>query len=210
MSDEKESELPELPGGIRIEEAWTPGDVVYYGPASRSLALYGEICRESALVIISQILELENRAIAPIRIHLNTDGGSLADALAIYDCIRSIESPVVIVATGTCASAGLVILSAAEVRLATEHTIFFYHQAILPPEAISSFEQIDSNHAAYQLCQTTYDGILKERSKMTKTMYKKEFLGRTSKYFTSEEAYKYKLLDGIIAPRKKKMKIDME
>lgn len=205
--DTEEEEIHYLPA---LAEVWTPGDVVYYGPASRTLCLYGEICRDSALVLISQILELENRETAPIKIHLNTDGGSLSDSLAIYDCIRSITSPVMIIATGTCASAGLLILSAGDVRLATENCLFFYHQAILPGETITSKEQIESIGDAYELCQTRYDSILKSRSKMSKTLFNKEFQGKVSKYFTSSEAAKYKLVDGVIGFTKKKTKIKLE
>lgn len=199
----------ETEGKLELAEYWTPGDVPYYGPVDRAIALYGEISRESALVTISQLLELDRREDAPIQIHLNTDGGSLADALAIYDQIRSLDSPVIVVATGTCASAGLIILSAGDLRMATEHCLFFYHQAILPPEGITCFEQIDSTHMAYQLCQTTYDNIIIKRSKMSKTMFKKEFKGKISKYFTAEEAEKYKLIDGIMLPQKKKTKIKL-
>ena len=200
----------EEPLNISMAEAWTPGDILYYGPENRSVALYSGIGKESALVLVSQLLELENREVAPIKIHLNTEGGSLSDALAIYDCIRSISSPVIVVATGICASAGLIILSAGDLRLATQNCLFFYHQAILAPESISSFEEIDSTHSAYKLCQERYDSILKSRSKMNKTLFKKEFQGRTSKYFTAEEAEEYKLIDGIITLQKKKIKFDLE
>jgi len=204
LDEEKEKE-PEL----EPAEYWSPGDVPYFGPIDRAIALYGEISRESALVTISQLLELDRRENAPIELHLNTDGGALADALAIYDQIRFLDSPVVVIATGTCASAGLIILSAGDLRMATEHCLFFYHQAILPPEEIACFEQIDSTHMAYQLCQNTYDNIIMKRSKMSKTMFKKEFKGKISKYFTAEEAQKYKLIDGIMLPQKKKIKIKL-
>ena len=56
MSQEEEEELP-----LELTEIWTPNDVVYYGPASRSISLYNEINKDTALVTISQILEMENR-----------------------------------------------------------------------------------------------------------------------------------------------------
>lgn len=192
------------------EPAWTPGDVLYFGSESRSIALYGDVNRSSSLVLISQILELESRSHKPIKIHLNTDGGALSDALAIYDCLRGIRSPVIIIATGVCASAGLLILSAGDLRVATKHTLFFYHQAILPSEAFTSRDQIASTNEAYNLCQKRYDKILGQRSTLSKTEYAQEFEGKVSKYFTSKDALQYGLIDGILEPQQKAGKIVLE
>lgn len=204
MSEKEEETHPVL------IESWSPGDVLYYGPNSRALNLYGDVCKETTLVLISQILELDRRDSSPITIYINSDGGSLSDALAIYDCIRYIESPVITVATGVCASAAILILSAGDLRLATQHCLFFYHQAIMPGQSIGSKEHVDSLGTTYELCQTRYDDILRKRSKMSKTMFKKEFEGRTSKYFVSEEALNFKLIDGILGTKKKKSKIKLE
>ena len=186
-------------------EAWTPGDILYFGPSSRSIALFGEITKEATLPIISQILELETRSPGkPIQIYINSDGGSLADGLCIYDALRMITSPIVSFAMGACSSAGLLVLAAGDKRLCCKNTLFYYHQAIFPSDIFMSKPQINSVNEAYGVYQEKYDSILIERTKIKKSLWNKHFRGNTSKYFTAEEALTFNLVDQIIKPKKRK------
>ena len=191
-------------------EAWSPGDVLFYGPQARSLTCYGDINRQTSLVLSSQILELETRGTGPITIYLNTDGGVLADALAIYDTLRSIKSPVVTIATGVCASAGLLLLSAGDIRLSYPNTIFFYHQPIFPGQEVHSTEQIQSTAKMYELAKAKYDGIIQRRCGMDAKLWNEEFFNRTTKYFTAQEAKTYNMVDGIIPHAEKATKLEWE
>lgn len=61
----------------------------------------------------------------PKTILINSDGGDVAAALAIYDALsgRDIDT----VATGACQSAATIVLQAGQVRYATPHTYFRVH-----------------------------------------------------------------------------------
>ena len=204
MSDQ-ETGIPPLQ---HLYEAWSPGDVLFYGPSARSLNCYGDINRQSSLVLISQILELETRGEDPITLYLNTDGGVLADALAIYDTLRSIKSPIVTIATGVCASAGLLLLSSGDLRLTYPNTIFFYHQPIFPGQEVHSSEQIKSTADMYELAKTKYDGIISRRCNMPPEQWNEEFYNRTTKYFTAQEAKNYNMVDGIIPHAEKAKQLE--
>ena len=180
-------------------ESWTPETLVHYGPARRNIAFWTDVSHISVLPIISQIIELEHREKAPIKIHLNTDGGSLHAALALYDVMRMVDSEIVITATGMCASAGLMLLAGGDKRYCTKNAQFFYHQPVLQsaPEVIST-EQMRETAGAYEVSQTTYDNIIKERFNISEPVWQSEFQGRISKYFSAEEALGFGMVDGIL------------
>lgn len=206
MSNEQEV-LEEEPIMIEI---WTPGDILYYGPTKRTLAFVGEINQESTLPFISQLLELEAREPGvPINVHLNSEGGSLTDAFAAYDTMRTITSPIIMITTGVCASAGLLLLSAGDARFSTENTLFFYHQPVLPLEGLMSREQVDQTQLSYYRVQDSYDEALIKRCKIKRSVWKKEFTGRIAKNFNAQEALEFGLIRGII-PEAKKKKLIME
>ena len=191
------------------EAAWSPGSIVYYGPGTRTLCLHGPVDTQSCLSLISQVLELEHRGPdSPIYIHINTEGGSLTDSFAVYDTLRTVRSPIITVATGVCASAGLIILAGGDVRLSTENTIFFYHQTVLAVDTFNRVEDINATADSYRVSQEQYDEIIRKRCGMTKTVWKKNFLGKTAKYFRTDDALKFNFIDSIIKnKRKPKMKL---
>ena len=203
MSNQEQSNQEQI-----LYEAWSPGDVLFYGPSARSITCYGDINRQSSLVLTSQILELETRGTTPITLYLNTDGGVLADALAIYDTLRSIKSPIITITTGVCASAGLLLLSAGDIRLTYPNTIFFYHQPIFPGQEVHSSEQIKSTADMYELAKQKYDGIIQRRCNMSPQLWTNEFVDRTTKYFTAQQAKSYNMIDGIIPHAEKTTKLE--
>tara|TARA_Y100001968_G_C19291692_1_gene684544 strand:+ start:163 stop:804 length:642 start_codon:yes stop_codon:yes gene_type:complete len=193
-----------------LAEAWSPADILYYGPSSRTISLAGDITKDTTVPLISQLLELDAREPGePITMYINTEGGTLCDAFSLYDTALSLESPIVTIATGLCASAGLLLLCAGDLRLCHENTVFFYHQAIMPSDILSSKQNAISTTEAYVMSQEMYDKALLERTKMKKTIWKKEFENCTSKYFTAEAAQKYKFIDGILQ-KTTKPKIDLQ
>lgn len=203
-TDEQAEQQVEQPMMVEI---FSPGDMLYYGPGSRCISFFHEVTNETILPFISQLLELDSRSCGDIiTVHLNTPGGSLTDAFVAYDIIKTIKSPVVMVGTGMVASAGLILLSAADYRYCSPNCMFFYHQPILPLDPINSTEASLSGYSAYKMTSELYDEVIRKRCKITKGVWKKEFEGKTTKYFNSEEALKYKFIDEIV-PFSKKRKI---
>ncbi len=80
--------------------------------------------------IISQLLWLDSKSDDPIRLFINTPGGSADDGFAIHDIIRFIHSPVLCIAIGLNASAGTLIMlaSAREMRCALPNCRIMIHQ----------------------------------------------------------------------------------
>ena len=189
-------------------EVWHPLEYKYFGPTSRSISLFGEINRDNALLLISQLLHLEEEdSEEPVTIWLNTDGGSVTDGLAIYDAIVNASFPVLVYTTGLCASAGLIILSAADYRYASQSCTFYYHQPVMDHVAVNSGKDMDEVQRYYNYNKDKMDKIIRERAKMKKTVWNKNFQGRTTFYFSSDEALEFKLIDKIAESRKVEFEI---
>lgn len=207
----KETNQEEQIRMMQLAQSWSPNDILYFGPLRRAIALYGPVTRETVFPLISQILELEQQDPGkPIRLHINTEGGSLSDALALYDALRSVSAPIITVTTGMCASAGLLLLAAGDLRLATPNTVFFYHEPILPLEEISSLKSLRETGEAYKMCKHTYESIIKNRTKISDKLWRKDFDGETSKYFNVEQALKYNFIDDIVSHNKREAIITKE
>lgn len=179
-------------------ECWQPYEVKFFGPTTRTLSFFNEVNRETAHVLISQMLQLaEDDPDEPITILLNTEGGSLTDGMAIYDAIVNISCPVLILVSGLCASAGLIILSAGDYRIATKSCTFYYHQPVMEEKFINSIKDMNELNKFYSYCKAQMDDILKEKTKMSDKKWLKNFEGKTSFYFSTQNALKYNLIDEI-------------
>lgn len=212
MNDIKNQIISSLVETIDDTVVWSPTEPQYFGPTTRSLALYTDIDNSSALLINSQLRHLAYlKPDEPITLFINTEGGSLTDALSIYDTIQDIEPPVICVATGLCASAGLLILAAGDYKAATKNTVFYYHQPVFTQSTfINSKKDMESLNGFYDYCQTTVDQILKDTMGISDRMWKKNFDSSTGFYFDTQKAIKFNLIDKIIKSNKLDFEISEE
>ena len=180
------------------EPSWSLGDIAYFGPANRSISIAGPIDYKSSYPITSQLLELNARSNEPIKLHINTEGGTLSDSFAIYDTIKTIRAPVYAITQGMCASGGLILLLACEKKFSTENTIFFYHQPILSTEGFNSLDSSQEIAKAYELFNNLYDNTIKKETSIKEKDWLNNFKGKTTKYFTANEAKKFGFIDTII------------
>ncbi|MBI4600987.1 MAG: ATP-dependent Clp protease proteolytic subunit [Planctomycetes bacterium] len=80
--------------------------------------------------VLSQLLWLDAQGEKPIKLFINTPGGSADDGFAIYDLMRFVKAPILSVCVGLNASAGTIILlgSPRERRLALPNARIMIHQ----------------------------------------------------------------------------------
>lgn len=210
MNELKEALLNELMGEQDLH-VWDPHEHKYFGPSTRSLAFFGDVNEDRARLLISQILHLEQLSeTEPITIFLNTQGGSLAEGLAIYDTIKQVSCPVIIATMGLCASAGLLILSAGDYKLSSPNTIFFYHQPIMSDSSVNSANDMVSFSDHYNNCKEVADNIILSNSKMKKSVWNSNFKNKTSFYFNAEQALSFNMINDITESRKIKFKISKD
>lgn len=72
----------------------------------RTILISEEVSPRLTERVFTQLLWLDSHSQDPIRLFINTPGGSADDGFAIFDAIRFIRSPVVNISMGLNASAG--------------------------------------------------------------------------------------------------------
>ena len=100
---------------------------------TRQILLSGEIDEDIAQDVIKQLFTLEAESDEPIKIYIDSPGGSVDSGFAIFDTIRFINAPVYTIGMGLVASAGALVLLAApkENRLAFPNSHYLIHQPLL-------------------------------------------------------------------------------
>ena len=99
---------------------------------TRQILLSGEVIKALAEKIIRQILILEADSEEPIYIFIDSPGGDVDAGYAIFDMIRFVKAPVYCIGMGLVASAGALILLAADKsrRLGLPNSHYLIHQPL--------------------------------------------------------------------------------
>ena len=136
---------------------------------------------------------------------INSPGGEVIAGLAIYDTLRAVRCPIITVVQGFAASMGFLLMQAGDYRVAFPNSRLFYHEP-LQEAVVNSSAELNSAADAYTWGMNTMNDIIRKRTKISKTNWNKYFAGKTSIYFTAEEAKALKLIDDIIEfPKKPKL-----
>ena len=99
---------------------------------TRSILISGEINKESADRFIKDLLVLESEIKDPVKVFINSPGGDVDAGFAIYDMVRFVSCPVIMVGMGLIASAASLILLAvpAERRVGLPNSSYLIHQPL--------------------------------------------------------------------------------
>lgn len=97
---------------------------------ARMVMVSGEVDPELAQEVVSKLLVLDAQSHDPIKVVLSSPGGHVDSGYAIYDMMRFIASPVIVIGAGWVASIAVPILLGAdkERRYSLPNTRFLLHQ----------------------------------------------------------------------------------
>lgn len=100
---------------------------------TRTVLLTGEVNKELADKVISQLLLLESLSSDPIKLFIDSPGGDVDAGFAVFDMIRFVAPPVWAVGMGLVASAAAFILLAVpkERRVGLPHSRYLLHQPMI-------------------------------------------------------------------------------
>ena len=167
----------------------------------RIIFLGGPIDDNVANIVIAQLLFLENEdPKKDIKLYINSPGGSVTSAMAIYDTMNHVKPDVSTVCVGIAASAAAVLLSSGQKgkRFCLPNSEVMIHQVMGGVEGQASDIAITAKHILRT--KENLNRILAKNSGKTPAQVEKD--SDRDYYMTAEEAKKYGIIDEIIVKSK--------
>lgn len=163
----------------------------------RIIFLSGSIDDDSANIVIAQLLFLASQnAKEDIKLYINSPGGQVTSALAIYDTMQYVAPDVSTICIGMAASAAALILAsgAKGKRIILPNSEVLIHQVMGGAQGQATDIQIHASHIAK----------MKKRLNEIMAKHTSQVIGKVEKdtdrdyFMNAEEAKKYGIVDKII------------
>ncbi len=167
----------------------------------RIIFLGGPIDDHMANIVIAQLLFLENEdPKKDIKLYINSPGGSVTAAMAIYDTMNHVKPDVSTVCVGIAASAAAVLLSsgAKGKRFCLPNSEVMIHQVMGGAEGQASDIAIVAKHILRT--KENLNKILAKNSGKTPAQVEKD--SDRDYYMSADEAKKYGIVDEIVMKSK--------
>ncbi len=166
---------------------------------TRSIMLSGEINKESAELVIKQLLVLEGESNDPVKIFINSPGGDVDAGYAIFDMVRFISCPVTMIGMGLVASAAALVLLAvpAERRLALPNSTYLIHQPMSGMKGVATDIEIHALHL--EKLRAKLDALIAQETGRTPEQVNKDT--ERDHWLSSSEALSYGLVSRIVTTR---------
>ena len=163
----------------------------------RVVFLVGQVEELMANLIVAQLLFLEaENPNKDISLYINSPGGSVSAAFAIYDTMQFIKPDVSTVCIGQAASAGALLLTsgAKGKRFALPHATIMIHQVLGASEGQASDIAIDAKHIVH--VKEKINKILAHHTKQPFSQIDRD--ADRNFYMDPDEAKKYGIIDEIV------------
>jgi ATP-dependent Clp protease, protease subunit len=184
----------------RVERAY---DIYSRLLKDRIIFIGTDINAHTANLIVAQILFLANEnSKKDIQLYINSPGGSVYDALAIYDTMQYVEPDIQTVGIGVQASAAALLLSSGTKgkRSLLENSAVMIHQPSSGTRGKITDQEIDLKEAlrVKKLIEKIMANNTGKKHEKVHSDMERDF------WLTSEEAKKYGIVDEIIKTMPKK------
>jgi ATP-dependent Clp protease protease subunit len=163
----------------------------------RIIFLGEDVNPHTANLIVAQLLFLENQSNeSPIHFYINSPGGSVYDALAIYDTMQFVKAPVHTYGIGMQASAAAFLLSSGEKgkRYLLPHSTVMIHQPSSGTRGKVTDQEIDLKESL-RLKKMLEEIMAKNTDKEAKKIH--EDMERDY-WMSADEAKKYGIVDKVV------------
>ncbi|MBQ0162435.1 MAG: ATP-dependent Clp protease proteolytic subunit [Treponema sp.] len=172
---------------------------------TRQILLSGEINKDLAEKFNKQLLLLEADSSDPVYVYIDSPGGDVSAGFAIYDMIRFVSCPVILVGNGLIASAAALILLAVD----KDHRVGFANSEYLIHQPMSGMRGTCSD------IQIHAENLAKTKAKINKIISEAtgKDLATVEKdtdrdyWLNAEEAIAYGLISKVISNRDELKKI---
>lgn len=165
----------------------------------RRIYLFGDICNERAEKFIAELHDLFEQGHEPVTIFINSSGGSVTDALAIYDVLQNAPSEIYTVGLGKVHSAAVTVLLAAprENRASYPNTEFMSHDISWKSDGPRAFlkDRVDQLERTVKQLVSVYTRDTSLSDEQARQMF---FTDMADHYFTADEAMAMGFVSRII------------
>ncbi len=163
----------------------------------RIIFLGTDVNEHSANIIVAQLLHLANEdPTKDIQIYINSPGGSVYDALAIYDTMQYIKPDVATVGIGVQASAAAFLLSsgAKGKRTILQHGTVMIHQPSSGTRGMVTDQEISLKESLR--IKSLLESIMAKNTGQKPEKIHEDM--ERDKWLTSKEAKQYGIVDNVI------------
>ena len=156
-----------------------------------------ELTRSNLAKIAALGIDADQMLLPPIRVLMNSPGGLIYEALALYDMIDGRED-MLCMCSGKVMSAATFILLAFpfDKRVATKNTTFMIHQP--SSWCVGKLKDMEEDVRETKRLHKVITDIYLKKSKLTKEILNKNFNEKEDWYFTAKDALKYGLISKIV------------
>jgi ATP-dependent Clp protease protease subunit len=171
-----------------------------------SILLFGEIMDGSLYDIITRIrailhMRKEENKNNPINLIINSDGGSVYEALGIIDYIQSLDVKVNTICRGRAMSAAALILCAGTgIRAASQYSTIMFHE--ISSDIYGKSSDMKANVQHMEKLEEILLEIVETNSNKDKDYWKNVTI--KDYYITPKEALDLGVIDAIIPPKQKR------
>lgn len=132
----------------------------------------------------------------PIKLFINSTGGSTYDMWAAIDAILTSKTPIYTYCTGYAMSSAFKIYLAGHKRFATRHATFMYHQVIL--NQWGTYESIKEEQIENDWAQNKIEEYILSKTKLTKKILNDVRKSKKNLFIHEDEFIKFGIVDEII------------
>lgn len=166
---------------------------------SRNIFLIEPVTAQSSADLIKQLMYLENsQDNEPITLYINSPGGDVSSGLAVYDYIKTMQSPVNTVCIGMAASMGAILFLSGQTRSMLENSQVMIHDPSFAKNILSGSKPLEIQKQLDKLIdvrKTLVDIIVENSNMNEEEVYNKT---KEDTYLTASEAMKLGIATEII------------
>lgn len=145
-------------------------------------------------ILIWNLLDRGKEEVEPIKIYIDSWGGSLIDGFEIIDAIKASKTPVYTIVSGAAYSCGLMIALAGDRRIAYNHSSFLMHEGSIGSE-IQDAHKFKKYAEFYNVQLQQMKEFILEHTKLTEEEYDK--MSKDDNWFTAQQALEKGFIDEI-------------
>ena len=131
----------------------------------------------------------------PIKIYIDSWGGSLIDGFEIIDAIKASKTPVHTYVTGAAYSCGLLVALSGDYRYAYKHSSFLFHEGSIGSE-IQDAHKFKKYAEFYNIQLEQMKEFILQHTNITEEEYNR--ISKDDNWYTSQEALEKGFIDEVI------------